>query len=811
MKQKIKNKKRKIDKLAIETRSWLTYLRYLPQTKIKVWKAAIVIMFLCGAASAMVWSVSINIHNSSEASKLSPVLTKSKSKKKAKIKNKNINKNVTVNSSLNNSDFSNIKIESNVTPKKSPAPQVQPLEGCIADHSSNEIYSSPKIFVSPEGKDSNLGTIEKPLASLDCARKLARLKKAKFPGQNIEVNFRDGTYKMSGPVYFDKEDSGNDSQKIIYQAYQSEHPIFTYGKTISGFHKTDWNPNILVAKVDSDTNFRQLYYGKEKLQRAEQRSRNQSAVSFELPQNMSKSTNDILVPKTYADWMDNADLNDLEIRIPHSYGLSILRVDSAQKPAPGSDKWKINLNSRERELDLCLLPPDNGRPNDCNLDKSQWSSGFNYTVYNTFHPFFFENNLQFVDTPGEWFLDRKHSALYLYKPAGVSSDNDIKNLEVTAPGGSAGKNETFLKLGTNTPSDQCNLNNRQDALKNISFQGLTFKNSNWLYPNTNGFSSITLSVFAKDLNSSTEEPGKRAFKYDKIPAAVELGCTSNINIDNDRFIQLGDSAIRNTIPHGINNLTISDSLFYQIAGSAIDLSHSGEAVNNVKIHDNLLQQIGDDYGGVGISVDTDSNLEISNNELRDISYLGIGAYAGHELTPNIDIINNVLANCGKDFQDIGGIYASNSNPNLNAFPLASDYQTRKFYIRGNKVIGADKFSWWPALSTPPDPPTAIYLDFFSEGILVVKNELSNNKSLFILNCETNNFIWANRIPSGEPTVKSGCGGVPNFSSKYQSTKITSANGNTPNADIGNVGLGLEKSIENLWPEFLQKINRIIPD
>lgn len=78
------------------------------------------------------------------------------------------------------------------------------------------------IYVSPNGNDSALGTIDAPLKTLDGAR--MRVRDLKAQGiSNIEVIFRGGDYYTRN-VKFTAEDSGTPQNPIVYKAYPGETP-----------------------------------------------------------------------------------------------------------------------------------------------------------------------------------------------------------------------------------------------------------------------------------------------------------------------------------------------------------------------------------------------------------------------------------------------------------------------------------------------------------------------------------------------------------------------------------------------------------
>jgi len=102
------------------------------------------------------------------------------------------------------------------------------------------------IFVSTDGNDSNPGTEAQPFATLHRARDAVRA--AKPDAGPITVFVREGTYYLAKPLVFGPEDSGTADAPICYKACPGEKP------TLSGAVRLDldWHPHkdgIMKAKV----------------------------------------------------------------------------------------------------------------------------------------------------------------------------------------------------------------------------------------------------------------------------------------------------------------------------------------------------------------------------------------------------------------------------------------------------------------------------------------------------------------------------------------------------------------------------------
>ena len=109
-----------------------------------------------------------------------------------------------------------------------------------------------EIYVSPTGDDANVGTQEKPLASLARARDAVRQLKAENPGEDITVFLRGGVYRLTEPVVFTLADFGGAGQTITYAAFPGETPILCSDVPITSWKKLESYPDQLPQAVDRD-------------------------------------------------------------------------------------------------------------------------------------------------------------------------------------------------------------------------------------------------------------------------------------------------------------------------------------------------------------------------------------------------------------------------------------------------------------------------------------------------------------------------------------------------------------------------------
>jgi hypothetical protein len=87
------------------------------------------------------------------------------------------------------------------------------------------------LHVSPTGKDDNLGSLERPFASLERARDEIRLRKQEgtLASGGVQVLVHRGEYAVRQTFRLTEQDSGTAEAPIAYRAVPSERPRFTGG------------------------------------------------------------------------------------------------------------------------------------------------------------------------------------------------------------------------------------------------------------------------------------------------------------------------------------------------------------------------------------------------------------------------------------------------------------------------------------------------------------------------------------------------------------------------------------------------------
>jgi hypothetical protein len=100
--------------------------------------------------------------------------------------------------------------------------------------------SAREIFVSPTGSDSNPGTHDRPLASLDAARDAIRTwKSAGTLGGAVTVWLEADDYELTNPFELSAADSGSRSAPIVYRSVPGQNARLLGARRLKA---TDFQP-----------------------------------------------------------------------------------------------------------------------------------------------------------------------------------------------------------------------------------------------------------------------------------------------------------------------------------------------------------------------------------------------------------------------------------------------------------------------------------------------------------------------------------------------------------------------------------------
>lgn len=585
------------------------------------------------------------------------------------------------------------------------------------------------IYVSPTGSDRNAGTKEQPLATVQAAirkaRDLRRLNDASSK-DGIHIILSGGMYSVLETIVLRPEDSGTEDSPTWIEAAPNERPVLSGGVAIRGWKKLvtsvaglqkKYQQQIWVADVPmvngNEFNFRQLWVNEAKAVRA--KSANGETMHRIL--NWNKQEAACVIPTLAFQNLDKT--KGIELFIHQWWEIANLRIKKMQVMG---DSTKLFFEQPESKI-------QNEHPWPAPwLSKETGNSAFYLT-----------NAIQFLDEPGEWYLDAVNHKIY-YWPR---SNENLAIAKVVAP-----FTETLISVeGT-----------IDDPVKNVIIDGISFQHTGWLRPTQQGHVPHQIGLFMTEAYrlrpaGTASKPGLDNQAWvGRQAAAVEMSYALRTRIKNCAFLHLAATGI--DLKKGVQDNVIKGNIFSDIGGTAILAGNYGdegreihlpfnpkderEKCYNLLIENNFITNAtNEDWGTVGIACGFVSNTIIQHNEIENISYSGISLGWGWSAEANMMRNNKIIANKVHHYgiwnYDCSGIYTLGAQPNS--------------LIEGNYIDSIYK----SPVAHLPSHWFYIYTDEGSSHFTVKNNWTPSQK--YLQNANGPGNVWSNNGPAVVESIK----------------------------------------------------------
>jgi hypothetical protein len=516
------------------------------------------------------------------------------------------------------------------------------------------------FFVAPNGNDAwsgksaepNTAGTDGPFASLTRAQQAVRNLK---PRQPVTVHLRGGVYHLEKTLEFTPQDSGTRDCPITYAAYRDEKPVISGGRAITGWRKAEggqWQ-TVVPGVRQGQWRFHQLFVNGQRRTRA--RTPN---VGFLYTAGITKPFDrakwyaaDIDANKGFryrdADIREWTNRDDALIVIYHSWTTSIHTI--------------TKIDPVER---IVRLAP-----------RSAWPIGY-WWEYNT--RYHVENIPEALDSPGEWYLDRKTGVLRYWPMPG----EDMSRAEMVAPV----VQQTLVALLGDPAAKK--------PIEYLRFQGLAFHHADCY---------IAADMELDHQGAMGQKPlvwavGLRHTRFD--------GCELAHAGENGLWLDAGstDNVVRRCHIHDLGGGAVF--LGARKYKDDPELAVLRNTVDNCFLHNG--SQIF--RGSQGVWIGKASYNQVTHNEISDFLHLGLSVghswgYAPTTAHHNLIAFNHIHHIANGYFSDGGGIYTLGISPGT--------------VIRNNVVHDV--------IPTPlmPDGGCGIYHDEGSTGILVENNVVYN--------------------------------------------------------------------------------------
>lgn len=593
-----------------------------------------------------------------------------------------------------------------------------PLTSRLMDDGKRDAAAGEAIYVSPTGDDSNPGTLTEPVRTLARARDLVRTKNAAMSA-DITVYLRGGTYVQTTTFELGTADSGTGGFYVKYMAYPGERPLITGGKVITGFSLLDANNNVYSA-TSSIAQFRQLYVNGTKATRA--RSPNldaNGAANFNRLSGWDKTAHNVQLSASYvANWNN---LDKVEMHLMTAWADNTLRIGSI---TTSGETAYVTFQSPE---DSILFVRPNPR-----LDQRGWGAG---------RAFYFENALEFLDQPGEWYLDEAASVVY-YKPR---NGEDMTTAVVVAP-----VLETLVSVVGTSTSDEASY---------LWFQGLTFAHSTYLRPSQFGYLDAQAGQYNLTADSNNNQTVGRP------PAAVSVTNANHVHFERNSFTHMAATGL--DLISGTHDDGVVGNAFTDIGGSAISIGkfvasetteyhtvYDPADKNEVCTRDTIANNYIDDVtteiqGACGIAAGYPAYIDIEHNEVSRTNFSGISVGYGWTSSTTAMNHNRITYN---DIHDIARILAGGAGiSTLSNQEPGSEIQYNYLHDFGQ--------SQWADYAAE-----GLYLDEGTTGYTVAHNLMINTPGSLISQSAGSNMVTDNGVnPTDAENTQATAGIEPSYS------------------------------------------------
>lgn len=466
------------------------------------------------------------------------------------------------------------------------------LTNQVAVHAEDVVLS---FYVSPTGDDANLGTADKPFRTITKAQEAIRNTLLEKAGDK-EVLLLPGEYVLTEPLRFGPEDGGVIEGAYHQVFYEGRDAVITGGKKITGFQPVE--NGIVVADIPEVGNgswmFRDLYVNDSRATRA--RFPNEGFLHVEKA-GEDRRTNFFFRQR---ELKQVPDLDQVELVFLHDWSIT-------RTPVKSIDMEKSQLT----------VPFQIGGSHDF----------FAIDGFESHARYFLENSREYLDMPGEWFLDQKEGKLY-YK---LREGETAENIHVVAPVAKQ------LLVVEGTP---------EQPVVNLHFCNLEFKYTAFHEKSQKTYWGTQAACFTSPEPLEIPDQNGKNFDieyHEPESAAVQWDYVKNCTIGNCSFRHLGENGLWIRKACEIN--LVQNCVFEDMGGNGVMIGTHTEndtAKLNVLSFCRISKPGQTLYGAVGIWVGLTQNTAIDRCEVCDSPYTGVSlGWAWHD-SPTVAKENMVL-------------------------------------------------------------------------------------------------------------------------------------------------------------------------
>lgn len=508
------------------------------------------------------------------------------------------------------------------------------------------------LYVSTQGDDGAIGSIEKPIRSLQEAVVRVEKHRQKSPTTNIEVLFAEGEYFIADSVCLDKIGRSNTAATVTFAGMGDNVPLFTGSVTITNFYPL--SDTKILSRLDEQVGRKVLVADLSSSQM------NDFGSAVEIGKRPDLFVDG--VPQPLARYPNNGFLRagkavGTTALVP---GRSGMKEGVFEYTDERIDRWKD-------ETDACLSgywfwdwSEQYHQVEKIDIAKRQIS------VAEPYHNYGYKDSLRFfglnllseIDQPGEYYVDRVAKKLYWYP------------IETFKSG------ITEVRLSVNTSPYMVKLTD----CTNIEFRQLAFTGGRGTAMLIEGGANCRLTDCRIE-SFGHDGVHIRQGKNHRLSGCIlqQFGCAGISVIAGDRkTLTPCDHVIENTVVRYFSNfkrtyqpaiyfsgvgLTVRQCEFAYSPSSAMRIDGNDVLVELCDFHD--LVQESDDQGAIDMWYDPSfRGVTIRHNRWRNIvggTHYGSAAIRFDDMISGIMVFGNVFENCGSVFFGAVQIHGGKDN------------------------------------------------------------------------------------------------------------------------------------------------------
>ena len=484
------------------------------------------------------------------------------------------------------------------------------------------VSTTQEYYVSTSGSDYNAGTKLAPFKTIACAQAKVRELISAGLNRDVVVYLREGSHYLDDTLWFGPEDSGTVANSITYTSYPGENAVISGGELITGWTSIG---NSKYTKTLSDVAsgdwwFRQLWRNESRCIRSRTVDYTASSVSADKK---------VITLSATPPASGNMVANKTELVMLHIWAHSRC------------------LLAGELSSNVVTTSLPNGIPD----------GGGEACMATVGDICYLEHNPDYINQDTEWHLNPSNGVLTIQCVSAPS------NYSIVAP--------KLDKLIVIRGSDE------SVPVRNLHFEGITFKHTNLSLPSNGGYAGFQASVH------KTPNTGSGTIYRYIIPPAVQMTYAQGCTVEKCLFRNLAQTAI--ALAEGTNNCKVIDCEVNDVGGAGIDVGYRGgddpygaifgtgtgnadadwidssdepqhNVISNNYIHDCAAEW----FGCTGIMECFTNGTEISKNIITDLPYTGLssGFKWNDDVTSEDDIVikQNHIHDVMQLLDDGGGIY-----------------------------------------------------------------------------------------------------------------------------------------------------------